>query len=116
MKTAFEIKDKTKLTEELKIAPFKQQIRKTSPHKHRNYFEIIYLTKGKGTHTIDSKEYKIKTPVVFTMQKALEKRDTIVFNKNFKILTNSCISCHAMEKVPYFTVKKPLYRQSPIRK
>jgi cytochrome c1 len=54
--------------------------------------------------------------VIPTMQKALEKRDTIVFNKNFKILTNSCISCHAMEKVPYFTVKKPLYRQSPIRK
>ncbi len=50
------------------------------------------------------------------MEEALEKRDTVVFNKNFKVLTNSCISCHAMEKVPHFTVKKPLYRQSPIRK
>jgi hypothetical protein len=50
------------------------------------------------------------------MEKALEKRDTVVFNKNFQMLTNSCISCHAMEKVPHFTVKKPLYRQSPIRK
>ena len=50
------------------------------------------------------------------MEKALEKRDTVVFNYNFQMLTNSCISCHAMEKVPHFTVKKPLYRQSPIRK
>ena len=50
------------------------------------------------------------------MEKALEKRDTVVFNKNFQMLTNSCISCHATEKVPHFTVKKPLYRQSPIRK
>lgn len=56
------------------------------------------------------------TVILPEMQKALEKRDTIVFNKNFQALTNSCISCHAMEKVPYFTVKKPLYRQSPIRK
>ena len=50
------------------------------------------------------------------MEKALEKRDTAVFNKNFQLLTNSCISCHAMENVPHFAVKKPLYRQSPIRK
>ena len=49
------------------------------------------------------------------MKKALGKRDTVVFNKKFQMLTNSCISCHAMEKVPHFTVKKPLYRQSPIR-
>lgn len=50
------------------------------------------------------------------MGKAIEKRDTAIFNENFQILTNSCISCHAMEKVPHFTVKEPLYRQSPIRK
>lgn len=49
------------------------------------------------------------------MKKALEKRDTVVFNENFQMLTNSCISCHAMEKAPYFKVKVPLHRQSPIR-
>ena len=50
------------------------------------------------------------------MEKAIEINDTLVFNKNFQMLTNSCISCHAMERVPHFTVKKPLYRRSPIRK
>ena len=69
MKTKLEIKDKTKQTEGIKIAPFKQHIRKTSPHKHNNYFEIIYLTKGKGSHTIDTKTYEIKTPAIFTIRK-----------------------------------------------
>ncbi|MDV3854902.1 hypothetical protein CMT56_17045 [Elizabethkingia anophelis] len=50
------------------------------------------------------------------MNEALKKRDTVVFNKNFQMLTNSCVSCHTMEKVPFFTVKTPVERQSPIRK
>lgn len=69
MKTELEIKDKTKQTEGIKIAPFRQRIRKTSPHKHNNYFEIIYLNKGSGSHTIDTKEYEIKPPVVFAIRK-----------------------------------------------
>jgi len=69
MKAELEIKDKTRQTEGLKIAPFRQHIRKTTPHKHNNYFEIIYLTKGKGSHTIDTKEYEIKPPVIFTIRK-----------------------------------------------
>lgn len=69
MKTELEIKDKTRQTEGIKIASFRQHIRKTSPHKHNNYFEIIYLTKGQGSHTIDTKEYEIKTPVIFTIRK-----------------------------------------------
>lgn len=69
MKAELEIKDKTIQTEGLKIAPFRPHIRKTTPHKHNNYFEIIYLTKGQGSHTIDTKEYEIKTPVIFTIRK-----------------------------------------------
>lgn len=69
MKAELEIKDKTRQTEGLKIAPFRQHIRKTTPHKHNSYFEIIYLTKGKGSHTIDTKEYEIKPPVIFTIRK-----------------------------------------------
>ena len=50
------------------------------------------------------------------MEQAIEQRDTLVFNKSFNLLTNSCNNCHAMEKVLHFTVKKPLFKQSPIRK
>ena len=50
------------------------------------------------------------------MQKSISSKDTVIFNKGFKMLTTNCISCHAMEKVPFFTVKTPTERQSPIRK
>lgn len=56
------------------------------------------------------------TVILPEMKKALDKRDTVIFNKNFQVLTNSCISCHAMEKVPFFIVKTPTERQSPIKK
>lgn len=69
MKPELEIKDKTTQSEGIKIAPFKKHIRKTSPHKHNSYFEIIYLTKGSGLHTIDTTEFKIKTPILFTIRK-----------------------------------------------
>ncbi|RYM36086.1 helix-turn-helix domain-containing protein [Brumimicrobium glaciale] len=69
MKTEFEIKDKSKATDGIKIAPFRKHIRKTSPHKHNSYFEIIYLTRGEGSHTIDTREYEIKTPIIFTIRK-----------------------------------------------
>lgn len=69
MNPEFQIKDKTKPTEGLKISPFRSHIRKTSPHKHHNYFEIIYLIKGSGTHTIDTKTYPIKSRVIFTVRK-----------------------------------------------
>ncbi|HPF12594.1 MAG TPA: helix-turn-helix transcriptional regulator [Flavobacteriaceae bacterium] len=69
MKTELEIKDKTKLTEGLKISLFRQHIRKTSPHRHNDYFEIIFLTKGLGSHTIDTKVYEIEPPIIFTIRK-----------------------------------------------
>ncbi|WP_107038967.1 AraC family transcriptional regulator [Brumimicrobium mesophilum] len=69
MKSELEIKDKGKENEGIKIAPFRQHIRKTSPHKHKNYFEIIYLSQGSGSHTIDTNEYEIKPPVIFTIRK-----------------------------------------------
>lgn len=69
MSSSIKIKDKAKKHSSIKIESFRKNIRKTSAHKHNNYFEIIYLTKGKGSHTIDTKQYDIKTPVIFTIRK-----------------------------------------------
>lgn len=49
----------------IKVALFKKDIRKTKPHKHNNYFEIIYLSKGSGYHNIDLHKYAIAPPVIF---------------------------------------------------
>lgn len=50
------------------------------------------------------------------MQKSIQSKDTVIFNKGFQTLTINCNSCHAMEKVPFFNVQIPTERQSPIRK
>jgi AraC family transcriptional regulator, transcriptional activator of pobA len=64
-KNNIEIKDKTQPAETLKISPFKKEIRKTTPHKHNNYFEIIYLSAGSGFHFIDSRKFEVTPPVIF---------------------------------------------------
>ncbi|CAM4190452.1 helix-turn-helix domain-containing protein [Flavobacterium weaverense] len=69
MNSKLEIKDKTKPVDNIKISPFRKNIRKTSPHKHNNYFEIIYLTSGKGNHTIDTQEFTITPPIIFIVRK-----------------------------------------------
>ena len=59
------IKDKIEIEKLIKIAPFKKEVRKTNPHKHKNYFEIIYLSGGSGYHYIDLHKYVITPPVMF---------------------------------------------------
>jgi len=47
------------------------------------------------------------TYVLPEMKKTLEIKVTVIFNKNFQTMTINCISCHAMEKVPFFSVQIP---------
>ncbi|HMU04796.1 MAG TPA: hypothetical protein PJ990_14280, partial [Saprospiraceae bacterium] len=56
------------------------------------------------------------TNVLPEMKSAVAKKDTTLFNQNFKTLTVNCNSCHVMEKVSFFNVQPPTYRNSPIRK
>jgi len=46
------IDTKNKLDEGLtfKISRFKEQIKKTNPHKHEEYYELIFLSAGEGFH------------------------------------------------------------------
>ncbi|AZA92827.1 MULTISPECIES: helix-turn-helix domain-containing protein [Weeksellaceae] len=69
MKKNISIKNKIEAAALLKIAPFRKEIRKTEPHKHSSYFEIIYLQKGKGFHTIDHTSFSIKPPTLFFVRK-----------------------------------------------
>jgi len=69
MTTQLEIKDKTAPIDSIKISPFRKNIRKTTPHKHNSYFEIIFLTEGSGTHTTDTQKFDIVPPIVFTVRK-----------------------------------------------
>jgi hypothetical protein len=48
------------------------------------------------------------------MQRFIETKNIIEFNKGITLLTAQCNNCHSMEKVPHFTVNFPLQRLSPI--
>lgn len=69
MKNSIFIKTKIEAAALLKAAPFRKEIRKTEPHKHNSYFEIIYLREGSGFHTIDHTSFLIKPPTVFFVRK-----------------------------------------------
>ena len=62
-----------------------------------------------------SSEYFL-TSVLPEMKKSIASKDTTIFNAGFQTLTVHCNSCHTLEKVPFFNVKIPTNRQSPIRK
>ena len=65
MPSCIQIKDKSETGKIITIAPFRKDIRKTTPQKHNNYFEIIYLSTGSGCHNIDHHKYAITPPVMF---------------------------------------------------
>jgi hypothetical protein len=45
-----DIKNKLDKGLSFKISRFKEQIKKTNPHKHDEYFELIFLFEGEGFH------------------------------------------------------------------
>jgi AraC family transcriptional regulator, transcriptional activator of pobA len=45
-----------------KISRFKEQIKKTKPHKHDEYYELIFLQEGEGFHTIEAEKYMVAAP------------------------------------------------------
>lgn len=45
-----------------KVSRFKEQIKKTRPHKHDEYYELIFLSQGEGFHCIESEKFMVSTP------------------------------------------------------
>jgi AraC-like DNA-binding protein len=68
-KKDFQVKNKISAQRDLKVTRFRTEIRKTEPHKHHGYFEVIFLSRGKGFHVIDSQKYEVKCPVLFVIRK-----------------------------------------------
>lgn len=68
MKSKITVKNKIQPTHSFKISPFRKNIKKTAPHKHHSYFEIIYLSAGTGHHTIDDLPYKIVPGTLFIVR------------------------------------------------
>jgi hypothetical protein len=56
------------------------------------------------------------TNILPEMQKSIEKRDPIIFERSFEVLTINCNSCHAMENVAFINVQIPSVRRSSVKK
>ncbi len=65
-----QIDTKNKLEDGLtfKISRFKEQIKKTKPHKHDEYYELIFLSEGEGFHCIESEKYLITAPEFYFLK------------------------------------------------
>jgi AraC family transcriptional activator of pobA len=63
------IKDKAEPGKSLKITAFRKEVRKTEAHKHNSYFEIIFLSKGEGLHSIDERTYPVTPPLIYVVRK-----------------------------------------------
>ncbi|MDW5288015.1 helix-turn-helix transcriptional regulator [Formosa sp. PL04] len=67
--TQIKVNTKIAVKKTIKIEPFDRSKRYTKPHKHNKYFEIVYLSKGSGSHTIDATEYSIDVPQFFFVKR-----------------------------------------------
>jgi AraC-like DNA-binding protein len=85
------VKNKLESQQSFKISPFKEVIKRTTPHKHDAYFEIIYLSEGAGFHWIDTQKFQINPPVVYILSgqlhywemTAIPKGYVLLFKENF---------------------------------
>lgn len=55
------------------------------------------------------------TYVLPEMQKSIESKDTIIFNKGFQMLRSECRNCYIKENVPFIQSVIPEVRISPIK-
>src|SRR5215204_784348 len=88
MKDTLAIKVNKKLDGEqlFKISRFKEVIKRTKPHKHDSYFEIIYLSDGAGFHWIDTQKFQITPPVVYFLSGQLHYWEMTSVPKGYVLL------------------------------
>lgn len=63
-----EVKNKLDVGLTFKVSRFKEVIKKTKPHKHDQYFELIFLSEGAGFHTVESTKHTVSTPEFYFLK------------------------------------------------
>ena len=86
-----DIKNKLDEGSTLKVSRFKEHIKKTKPHKHDKYFELIFLSEGEGFHCIESEKFMVSVPDFYFLKPgqlhywqftSIPKGFVILFNDN----------------------------------
>ena len=63
--TSIVTKNKLEENQLFKISRFKEVIKRTSPHKHEGYYELIYIGEGTGFHWIETEKYQLAAPELY---------------------------------------------------
>lgn len=80
------VKNKLEAEQLFKISRFKEVVKRTKPHKHDAYFELIYLSQGAGFHWIDEDKFQITPPVVFFLSGQLHYWEMTEIPKGYVML------------------------------
>ena len=62
------LKNKLEGTQLFKISRFNEAIKKTAPHKHDGYFELIFISEGEGFHWIETEKFQLNAPEIYFMK------------------------------------------------
>lgn len=84
--TDIAVKNKLESEQLFKISRFKEVVKRTKPHKHDAYFELIYLSQGAGFHWIDADKFQITPPVVFFLSGQLHYWEMTEVPKGYVML------------------------------
>lgn len=88
----FPVKNKLETNQIFKLSRFKELIKRTKPHKHDGYFELIVLLEGAAFHWIDNDLLPVTAPVAFFLSPgqvhcwqltAIPKGYVLLFRENF---------------------------------
>ncbi|MCB0686488.1 MAG: helix-turn-helix domain-containing protein [Saprospiraceae bacterium] len=67
-RNAITVKNKLDKDQLFKISRFKEKIKRTKPHKHDGYYELIYLCEGEGFHWVDTGFYRLDPPEIYFLK------------------------------------------------
>src|SRR5690606_33499976 len=92
-------------------------------HKHAGYFELIFLSKGSGKHTIDEKEYMVNAPDIFFLRpnqthywdfSSVPNGYVLLFKE--EIFSNKSIRDLLYKMPPRLSVKKVIFVETMFEK
>jgi len=102
-----EIKNKLEEKSNFKISRFKEVIKRTKPHKHENYYELIYLSEGAGFHWIDEQKFQINPPEVYIVKGGqLHYWEMTEIPKGYVILFKECFFNYVNETEVYTLIRR----------
>jgi AraC family transcriptional activator of pobA len=79
------------------------------PHRH-SFYQVLYITKGSGTHIIDFEEYDVKTGMIYFLApsqvhewKFGEDTNGILLNFNPNLFSSFLANSNYLSEFPFFT-------------